>query len=371
MKRITSIFFLLIFLTNCKPTEEVVACENPNLNFLINENFEIGNNFTYDALILNEGGYTYGNASLNSWNSNGNHNQNVFKTVNNYNLGDIAQSAYNIENEIYLLVNNSQKIEVLDKNNLKRKKTITGFTSPRFMTTINSFALVTDLYANKIAVFDTETNCEHASIEMQGWTEQIFNINNKIYVIERSEVGASSLFANIVEIQMDQNGAETTFSILKRTSISIEPNSVVVDGFNNIWILSSGQESEHIFPSLSKFSTITNTIEKTKNYNSFTSSPTRLYSNNNITNVNLYYNATQKIYALEESASNTDFFTTALFTHTAQNLYNFTYIPLNQTFLICDAKDYVSNGEILNYSYSGSLLETIPAGIIPSFVVIK
>lgn len=371
MKRIIYVFLLLNFLTNCKPTEEFIDCENANLNFLINEEFEAGNNYDYDALILNEGGYTYGNASLNSWSANGNHNTNLFNTVNNYGVGDVLQSAFVQEEEIYLIVNNSQKIEVVDKNNLKRKRTITGFTSPRYMATINSIALVSDLFANKINVFNTNTNCEKSSIEMKGWTEQIFNIDGRIFVIERSEVGASTLFANLVEIALNESDDASNFSIIKRTSIPIEPNSVVVDGFKNIWILSSGMESDNIFPSLSKFSTITNTIEETKTYTSFTNSPRILCSNSSFTDVNLYYSQGQKIYSLKESSTNSDFTTTELFTHTAQNLYNFNYSTTKQTFLLCDAKDYISDGAVLSYGKTGNLIETISAGVIPSFILLK
>lgn len=371
MIRIFYIFALLTFLTNCKPTEDVGVCENSNLDFLINDDFVSEDNYSYEALILNEGGYTYGNASLISWNSNGSHSQNVFKELNNYNLGDVIQSAYKTANEIYLVVNNSQKIEVIDRENLMRKRTITGFTSPRYMNTISSFALVTDLYANKINVFNTETLCEHNSIEMLGWTEQIFNINNKIYVIERSEVGAATLFANIVELEYTLNEEVPSFSILKRTSIPIEPNFVVEDGNNNIWILSAGNESNNIFPSLSKFSTISSSIEKTKEFDSFNNSPKIIYSNSELTDINLYFNQGQKIYSLQETSSVSDFSTTELFTHTAQNLYNFIYVPLNNSFLLCDAKDYISEGEVLNYSYTGSLIESIPAGVIPSSILFK
>lgn len=371
MKRIAYILILLTFLTNCKTEDIVTNCENPNLTFLVNDNFIEGDNYSYDALILNEGGYTYGNASLNSWNTNGNHSQNIFKTINNYGIGDILQSAYKTEEEIYLLVNNSQKIEVIDKNNLKRKRTITGFTSPRHMAIIGDIALVTDLYANKINVFNTKINCELNSIIMQGWTEQIFNINDRIYVIERSEVGAASRFANLVEIALNIAEDETVFTIAKRTSIPIEPNSVIVDVLNNIWILSAGSESDDIFPVLNKFSTITNSIEKTKTYTNFTEAPQKLSSHNNYSNASLFYSKGQKIYSLTESSSNHDFVSNELFTHVAQNLYNFTFVTTNQTFLICDAKDYLSDGEVLNYSYTGNLIAIIPSGIIPNSIIFQ
>ena len=371
MKRIRYIFLVFSLLINCKPAEVISDCENTNLRFLVNENYLEGDNYDYDALILNEGGYTYGNASISAWNINGVHDQNVFKAINNYDIGDILQSGYKTESEIYLIVNNSQKIEVLDINNLKRKRTITGFTSPRYMTTISNIALVTDLYANKINVFNTETNCEYSSIEMQGWTEQIFNINDRIYVIERSEVGSSSKFANIVEIELSTNLETVVFSIVKRTNIPIEPNSVVVDGFNNIWILSTGNEVDNIYPSLTKFSTNTNTIEKTKNYTSFSDFPKVLCNNNNLTDVNLFYSNGQKIYSLAENSSSSDFNTTELFTHAAQNLYKLSYVPANQTFLLCDAKDYISEGAVLSYSFTGNLIESFTAGVIPGFIVYK
>ena len=369
MKKLLKALIVLFLVASCRPQPlELKKCNNPTLKFLENKEYKkaVDNNFA--TLILNEGGFTYGNASISSWDYGAGVKQNIFKEKNNYNIGDVLQSAYKLDdssNELYLIVNNSQKIEVVDYKSFERIKTITGFTSPRYMTTIGDIALVTDLYANAISVFKTSfSECELEPIKMKGWTEQIFTINNKIYVIERSEVGASTLFANLVEITVvfdDENNPK--FTISKRTSLPLEPQSVVLDSDNNIWILCSGKESENVFPTILKFNTSTNSIEKTFTYNSFVNIPQNLcYANNSF-----YYNQGKDIYKLEKD--DTALPLTKLFSTTAQNIYGLSNDSKSQLLLVLDAKDYVSNGEIFIYYYNGDFYGKFQAGIIPSKVL--
>jgi len=67
-------------------------------------------------LILNEGAFGQGNASISTFNPAARELQNnVFASRNAPRvLGDVLQSAIQHENRLYLVVNNSKKIEVVD-----------------------------------------------------------------------------------------------------------------------------------------------------------------------------------------------------------------------------------------------------------------
>ena len=66
------------------------------------------------AIIVNEGHFGYGTASLTSLSTQGEVIHDRFRKVNDRPMGDVAQSLTKIENRYYVPLNNSKKIEVFD-----------------------------------------------------------------------------------------------------------------------------------------------------------------------------------------------------------------------------------------------------------------
>lgn len=83
----------------------------------------------------------------------------VFKQANNKVLGDVLQSMSIINDKLYLVVNNSGKVEVLDKRNFISISTIAGLRSPRYIEAVSSNkAYISDLYDKAITVIDLSNN---------------------------------------------------------------------------------------------------------------------------------------------------------------------------------------------------------------------
>lgn len=356
------IIFIALFSTllSCrKPTSQ--NCNNGIYSLLENENFEQtskAKDYTNSIFILNEGGFTYGNASVSAYNPNTNEIvNNVFSTVNNLALGDIAQSIVRKGELLYITVNNSQKIEVVNRETFERKKTIAGLSSPRYLLfQEDEKAMITDLYERKINVIDLEAACEIGSIETKAWTEEIFETQNGIWAIERNGIGEAK-FANLIQIDA------TNLSVLSRFNIPIEPNSIIVDEASNFWILSSGLESDNEFPQLIKFNTATKSIENSFSFPDFNKIAQNLaYSNNT-----LFFNKGNDIFEMQTNASSLP--SSMNFTTNTQNIYNISIHPLTNEFYICDAVDYVSNGKLLRYDSGGNLLNEVTVGVIPSKVL--
>ena len=67
------------------------------------------------VLIGNEGNFQYGNASLSIYNKETNEiNNGVYESLNQANLGDVLHSMYQVDHEIYLIINNSGKIIIIE-----------------------------------------------------------------------------------------------------------------------------------------------------------------------------------------------------------------------------------------------------------------
>ena len=357
------ILLILLVFSACKKPNNF-SCVDKNIQVLINETFEENakpESFKNQIFILNEGGFTNGNASISAYDIATNTvTNNVFQNVNEYQLGDIVQSISRKDDFLYIVVNNSQKIEIVKETTFESYKTIAGLSSPRYISFQDETKfLLTDLYENNIKVLDNEQNCSVKNIITEGWTEEIFKIGNFFWIIERNGIGVEDKFANLLKI----NAAN--YEIAQRIGIPVEPNSIVLDNDDNIWILSSGIENENKAQQLIKVNTATSQVEKTFTFNGFTDIAQNLAFNKN--NNKLYYNKANFIYSMPTSFQNLP--TQALFQSNASIVYNIAIHPENNDIYISDAVDFVSQGKVLRYNSSGTLLDELQVGFLPSKIL--
>ncbi len=176
--------------------------------------------------IINEGNFMNGNASVSLFDT-GNNSvvENYYYMQNTSALGDVAQSISKINNQYYIVVNNSNKIVVVDEN-FKYKRSITGLTSPRYIQQVsNKKAYVSDLYANAISIIDLSTGVKTGSIALNGWSEKMVMLYNKVYVTNMTKN-----YIYVIDAITDQ----LTDSI----SFGARSGSIVIDKNDKIWVAS-------------------------------------------------------------------------------------------------------------------------------------
>jgi len=185
---------------------------------------------SYGVLIANEGNFQWGNASVSFYDAEKDTiYQEVFQGVNQRPLGDVLQSVTLSDDKAYLVLNNSGKVEVVDKNSFELEITISGFISPRYIQIVSpNKAYVSDLYSDKIAVIDLHSNEISAYIPCEGWTEEMVQIGDLVYVanLEFNHIG-------VIDIHNDV--------IVDRIPVSTSINSLKKDRQNRLWL--SGQEN--------------------------------------------------------------------------------------------------------------------------------
>ncbi|MEZ5007500.1 MAG: hypothetical protein R2753_05010 [Chitinophagales bacterium] len=201
-------------------------------------------NLTHPGLwIVNEGGFTFGQASLSFLDlvEDSMYNK-VFEGINGRLLGDVFQSINFYKGKAYLTVNNSQKIEVVDSLTFESIATITGFNSPREIVGYQNKLFITDLYSNKMKVVDATTYAEMAVIETKGWTNKMLIHNDKLYVT------VQQIFAN--NTPTSRKGLliidPITYEIDKYLALAQGANSLVLDKNNKLWVLCDGGLEEEI-----------------------------------------------------------------------------------------------------------------------------
>lgn len=303
-------------------------------------------------LIVNEGNFQWGNASVSVYNDLENEvGNNVFENKNNRSLGDVFQSAYILDDKIYLVVNNSSKIEVVKKENFESIATITGLQSPRYMQAIsNNRALVTDIYANKLHVVNLTSNQKISEIALKGWTEQMLKVDDKVFVCNLSS--EYLYWVNESNLSIDS------------TALTYGPNSMVVDNQGFLWVLCSGKSSESIAPKLYKINTSDMQIESQFAFSNSTPAPKNLQINQAGTEMIYLQNDVFKLSTNSTQLPGEKIISS----NNNSNFYKLSIHPKNNEIYLSDALDYTQRGDVYRYSFNGTLIDKFKAGIIPSHV---
>lgn len=305
-------------------------------------------------IVCNEGNFMFGNASISLINlKTGEVVKDIYQQTNGTGIGDVLQSISEINGKYYAVVNNSQKIVVLDTADFKLKATISSLTSPRYIFHIgNNNALSTDLYSNSIHKIDLNLHSKTGSIPFNGWSEKILTINDKLFIPSLN---------NQMLYTYDLN----SLSILDSISIPKMCSSILKDQENYIWLLSSGDVSNNIPGKIIKLNA---TLQKLFEY-SFQNDnyPTSMVSN---AGADTFYYINKGIYQFIPKLNNAP--GTKLINQPSGSIfYNLAIEPNTSRIWICDAKNYVSDGSVMKYDLNGNLLNTFTVGKIPGYLHFK
>jgi len=313
-------------------------------------------------LISHEGNFFGGNASVSYVSGDLNTvENNVFENVNGSLLGDTAQSMAFNGDFAYIIVNVSNKIEVVNRYTFVSVATInTGINNPRYMTFANGKGYVSNwgdgsvASDDYIAEIDLTTNLVVSTISVTEGPEQIVAQNNTIYVSHKGGFNSNNKVSVI--------DALNTNSVIEVT-VNDNPDELAFDVSGNLYVLSEGQtlyDSNwnvigHTLGAISKINTVTNTFESSIEFAN-EAHPTQF----NIEGSKAYYYLNGSVYSMDLSD------TTLPTTATISDLSFYDMTVKNGLILGVDAKDFASNGELQVYNAtSGSLLNTVEVGIIP------
>jgi YVTN family beta-propeller protein len=191
--------------------------------------------------IVNEGAFGSSNGSISFLNrTSGQLTEDLFMQVNSRPLGDVVQSMHVFNGRGYIVVNNSQKIEVVDMKDFKSVGVITGITSPRYFMPVNdSKAYVTDWSTNSVAVVDLAVLAVVKWVTTGNGPEQMVLHNGKAYIANSGGFGLDST-VTVIDVATD-NVANTHI-------VGVNPNSMVVDANNLIWVLCGGSTGPDFIP---------------------------------------------------------------------------------------------------------------------------
>ncbi len=325
---------------------------------------------TAGIFVINEGNFMYSNASLSYYNPDSNTVLNdIFYNTNALPLGDVAQSMCIHDSLAYVVVNNSGKIYIINKNTFQYVGKITGLTSPRYIHFINDAkAYVSDLYAKKITIIDPLSQSIIGVIDLdnhnpnfeQHSSEQMVSYAHKVYV------ACWSYDDKILVINSDNDQITDSIKVGK------QPNSMVLDKNHHLWVLSDGGFSGSSFgqekASLSEIDLSTNSIVKTLIFENIDVSPSHLQINAKGDSLFYIYGSWGSVSGAGVQCLSIDddvLPSSSLIPQNSGIFYSLGLDKDNSELYISNAKDYSQAGEVYRFTTGGVAIDTFSVGINP------
>lgn len=299
------------------------------------------------VLVLNEGNFQWGNASIRSFNlaTNSYESDDLFKTANGRRLGDVLQSASRINNSFWLVVNNSRKIEVVNPSDFKSIMTINDLLSPRFACDLgNGEVAVSDLYSDSISFIDAASGSIHSRMYLKGWTEQMVAQGNDLWISNQQS-------SKIYQVDIQQK------TVIDSLDIGFGSFSMYKDNDKHIWIATKGNKDLNI-PSMihclnpkTKTFLFSEALGESAVQDFFVSSQNQVYY--------IYQNKLYHFNTISNSLPQNPFYQ-----GTAGILY--AVEAYDGKVFLCDAVDYVQDGLVTVLNGDGEILHRFQAGRIPN-----
>jgi len=342
------ILFLLVFIIfSCEKDPLSVKKEKPKI--------------VQGAFIVNEGNFSLSNASLSYYDfSTRTISNNLFKSVNGRRLGDVAQSMTIIDTLGFIVVNNSNKIEVIGIHSIKSLATISmpDSSSPRNLADGDNGKLyVTNMNTNSVSVIDKKTFKVENNIAVGPKPEEILTINGKAYVAN----GGFGYNNTVSVIDLKKN------RVVKTISVGDYPAYLQKINNGDISILCQGR-----WPSWSD-TTDKGTQGGIYNINTQTDEVVdSLKVSGNVFEFTYDGNATG-YFIKGIMVGNIVSYSTVTMKIQSDTLFKGVYYavetdPTSGNIFALDAKDFSQNGELKIFGSRGDLLETHTVGIGPGAV---
>src|SRR5690606_17554922 len=171
MKKILAPMFAIALLYSCSNSDDNAIPVNADEKYV-------------DGIFVShEGNFTKANASVSHIHGNISAITNdIFRTSNGRALGDVSQSMVVTDRYVFIVVNNSNTIEVVNKKTFKSVYTITqGLSSPRFAVVKKNKLYVTSLNNASVNVYDAISFDFIKEIPLNNTAENIVAAGEYIY----------------------------------------------------------------------------------------------------------------------------------------------------------------------------------------------
>lgn len=285
---------------------------------------------------------------------------NLFYSVNGFPAGDVAISLSFVDDFLYLVVNNSGKVIKLNGTSFQEVSSISNLVSPRYILPIGPNKLYVSIFnSQSIKVIDTQSLSISQSIHTGRSIEKMQRIGNEVWCANWSEYNSS--LTNNVLLVIDSE----TDILVDSVIVGKEPNSLLLDSQNHLWVLCSGgynheEAARLICIDPSSRGIIQDFVFPVGSY------PSRLCINS--AGDKLFWIDTD-IFQMQVNASELP--EIPLIHDSGRLFYGLAIDPENDDIWATNAMDYMQSGFALRFSNIGLVLDSFQLGIIPGEIYFK
>ena len=221
------------------------------------------------VLILNEGGFNQNNSTLSKYDlSTGTYNREYFKSVNGRGLGDVGNDMILYGSKLYIVMNVSGTIEIVDPSTGTSLKQIEMKNDdinkePRFITSYEDKIYVTSTADNTVTRIDTTTLNVEESVTVGMDPEEIVASNGKLYVANSGGFSGFNNTISIIDI--------SSFEVIKEVEVGLNPVNLDTDRKGNVYISTLGNHYDvpGVFQKYNPITETVTTIEEITNSGKF------------------------------------------------------------------------------------------------------
>lgn len=309
--------------------------------------------------VVNQGNFTAGNASLSFFNTDNQEiSNNIFYQKNGVPLGDVAQSLCFANELAYIVVNNSGVVWAIDPNDASIVEKISGLTSPRFICPVSKQkAYISDFQMQGLNILNLETKKIVGTIATGKTTEAMVLFEDKVFVSNWSQYNQTTHNNTIQIIDALSDRVEDSIVVTK------EPNSMICDKNNKLWVLCSGGYLNEEMPALYRIHPVSHMIEKKILFPNLNSSPEQLTVNQAKDTLFFLNNGVFKM------SVNDDVLPKNAFIESGKRTFiSLAVDPYRGDIIVTDAGNYVQKGLVFRFRPHGTIIDSVAAGIIPGFI---
>lgn len=318
--------------------------------------------FANGMYILNEGLFQMNNSTLSYYDfTTGKLTENIFLDVNHRGLGDVGNDLKRYGSKLYIVVNNSNIVEVVDVKTVQSLKTINlSGKQPRQVVFLDDKAYIS-CFDGDVVRIDTASLEVEATVHTGPNPDGICACNGKLYVCNSGGLSNPN-YGNTVSV-VDP----ATFTVVKDITVAINPTRV--KGYNDryVYVVSNGNYGDvpYTFQKID-----CQTDEIVKNYNL---EVLNFDIHQNLAYVYSYNYSTMtswiKVLDLE-----TDEIVKEQFISDGTQLktpYGIKVNPLNGDVYITDAGTFTTNGDVYCFDKDGKKKFSFEAGLNPSAMAFR
>jgi YVTN family beta-propeller protein len=317
------------------------------------------------VFVVNEGNFLHADGSVTFINrSSGEVTNDLFGAVNaGRALGDVVQSMTVAGDFAYVVVNNSNKMEVVNANTFEASYTLSDLKLPRYFTTIGNKGYITEWVGfssgqkGRVSVVDLDSHTITSNVVTDAGAENIVEAGGKLFV--------SNNFTNTVSVINP-----STLQVVQTLEVGDSPGAFVKDSQNKLWVICGGGSDANYNPlnngRLVQIDVASNTVSKTIELNTNVSDNVAINKAGN----QLFYFKGKSVYRInttDTAAPSAPLLTEA----TAVSFYSIGIDPETDILYVADPKAFQANGTVYTYSTAGEARGTFSVGIGPNNFVFK